>query len=73
MKLTIQSKKLGRPLTFSRPGESYIFVDINGYPGTLGKQICKGGDTIGNTIEYSGSDYSEFKRICQNWYRLYTR
>ena len=34
MKTTIFSKKLDQNLTFSRPGHAYIYVDINGQPGT---------------------------------------
>lgn len=73
MTLTIKSKKLGRELTFSRPGRSYIYVDLNGNEGTMGTQICDGGCTAGSTISYSGDDEADFARICRAWYRSYTR
>lgn len=73
MLLTIKSRKLGRTITFSRPGSSYIYADLNGQSGTLGKQICQGGSTMGSTISYSGDDQEEFEAICRRWYRAYTR
>jgi hypothetical protein len=73
MNVTINSRKLGRTFTFSRPGGSYVFADLNGQPGTLGRQICDGGATIGSTISYSGSDEATFERICRRWYRAYLR
>lgn len=71
--LKIKSRKLNRTLTFSRPGDGYIFVDINGYSGTLGKQICKGGATTGSTISYSGDDKAVFDSVCRKWYRGFIR
>ena len=70
---TINSRKLERTLTFSRPGKYYIFVDLNRQPGTLGNQICHGGGLLGNTISYSGEDQDVFERICRRWYRAYIR
>lgn len=71
MRCVINSKKLGRTLTFSIPGKSYIYVDINGQPGTLGNQICRGGRLRGDTISYFGSSEDEFKAICRKWYKKY--
>src|SRR5690554_1777359 len=73
MELKINSRKLGRTITFSRPGSSYIFADLNGQPGTLGNQICRDGSTTGSTLSYSGDSQEEFERICRNWYRAYLR
>lgn len=69
MEFTVKSKKLNKDITFSRPGKSYIYVDINGGEGTLGLQICKG--TV--CIAYSGDDQLEFNKICRNWYRKYIK
>lgn len=69
MELSIRSKILGRTLTFTRPGSSYIYVDLNGHSGTLGVQICEGGSTTGWTLSYEGNDQKEFERICRRWYR----
>lgn len=68
---TINSRKIGREFTFSRPGDYYIYVDINGQNGTLGNQICDGGALNGNTLGYRGDDQDEFEAICRNWFRAY--
>lgn len=73
MKMTIVSKKLGREITFSRPGDYYIYADLNGQPGTLGKQICAGGSTMGNTLGYQGDCQKDFEKVCRNWYRSFSR
>lgn len=73
MKMTINSRKLGRVITFSRPGPSYIYADLNGQSGTLGRQICDGGRTMGSTIAYDGNDQTRFEEICRRWYRAHIR
>lgn len=70
MELTINSKKLGKTVTFSRPGKQYIYWDINGKSGTLGKQPTYAN---GGTLAYLGDSQEEFERICRNWYRWYIR
>jgi len=73
MQVTIKSRKLNTELTFSRPSKSYIFVNINGKEGTLGKQICHGGSLSGSTISYFGDNDTEFEAIVRKWYRSYLR
>lgn len=73
MRHTIKSKILEADLEFSRPGSSYVYVNINGQSGTLGRQICANGELMGSTIMYSGSDEKAFAAICRNWYRAYCR
>lgn len=73
MEMQITSRKLDRTITFSRPGSSYIYADLNGQSGTLGKQICRGGRAMGDTLSYDGDDQGEFERICRTWYRAYLR
>ena len=68
MEFTINSKKLNKSVTFSRPGSGYIYVNLNGRSGTLGNQICSGGSLSGNTLGYSGDSKEVFSRICKNWY-----
>jgi len=71
---TIKSKILNRDVVFSIPGESYIYVDLDGdVPGSLGWQICEGGRLLGDTIMYSGEDEAEFAKVCRNWLRSYLR
>lgn len=69
MEMQINSRKLGRSITFSRPGSSYIFADLNGQPGTLGNQICRNG----STLYYDGDDQAQFDAICRRWYKAYVR
>lgn len=73
MELKIKSLKLGRTITFSRPSLGYIYADLNGHSGTLGRQICRGGKTFGSALFYSGDDQAEFESICRRWYRAYIR
>ena len=69
MKLTINSTKYGKEIEFSRPGNHYIYVDLNGKPGSLGNQICYGGGCTGDTIGYSGDDDEKFEKICRRWWK----
>lgn len=69
MEMKIKSRKLGRTITFSRPGSCFIFVDLNGRPGHLGCQICIGGGTVGSALAYYGDDQAEFDDTCRSWYR----
>ena len=73
MEFSINSRKLGRTITFTRPGKSYVFANLNGKSGTLGNQICSGGGTMGNTITCDSDDQAKFEAICRRWYRAYVR
>ena len=70
--LTINSRTLKQKITFSRPGGGYIYADLNGLSGVLGKQICDGGEVAGNTIYCAGDD-ATLARICRKWFRAYMR
>ena len=65
MHLIINSKKLGKKITFSRIGEQYIYVD----------GIVDGVSDVGkiNGISYAGDDKRTFIHICLRWFRSYTR
>ena len=67
MTFTINSRKHG-PVTFSRPGLDYVYVDLNGKPGTLGLQICEGGNMSGHTITASRATPAQFEKICRRWW-----
>lgn len=74
--MTIRSKAIGDEVTFSRPGGYYIYVDLNGQPGTLGQQICQGGELLGDTLGVHGDDetaQARFEKICRNWWKNYLR
>jgi hypothetical protein len=72
MKFAIKSRKFGE-VEFSRPGNYYVYVDLNGKPGTLGNQICDGGGCTGDTIGYRGNSDDVFEKICRKWWRAYLR
>jgi len=72
MKTTINTRNHGE-VTFSRPGKEYVYVDLNGKPGTLGQQICYGGWLSGSTVTFSGDDKEAFARYCRNWWKQYLR
>ena len=73
MEFTINSRRLEKIVTFSTPGTSYIYVDLNEQSGTLGNQICEGGSTAGSTMTYCGTDDKVFSAICRNWFSQYLR
>ena len=73
MKATINSRKLNQEVTFTRPETRYIYVDLNGKPGTLGNQICSGGRLTGSTISYCGDSSKAFATICRSWFNSYLR
>ncbi len=71
MNLIINSRKFNKEITFSRAGTHYIYVDINGQPGTLGNQICRSGGLGGDTVGYSGESQKVFESICRKWWKAY--
>lgn len=80
MEFTINSRKLGRPITFFCGGSAgYIYADLNGQQGTLGKQLCKGGALVGSTLYHAKNGLNEadnlalFKITCRAWFRSYLR
>jgi hypothetical protein len=64
------SRKLKKVLTFSIPGKSYVYIDINGKPGCTGMQICDGGRLMGNTISATPETLPATAR---KWVRQYLR
>lgn len=47
----------------------YIYLQSKGQSGTQGRQICRGGGFMGDTLSARGED--QFYKICKNWYRQY--
>ena len=76
MQFTVYSRKLKRNLTFCRPSDYYIYVNLNNKPGYLGQQICKKGALSGSCLGVFGDDYDEkthkkFERVCRAWLKKY--
>jgi hypothetical protein len=52
-------------------GGGYVRIISVENPGTLGRQICYGGDFSGSTI--SARTEGEFTRLCRGWLADYRR
>ena len=68
MELTINNRKIGEITFYMRSSGGYVYADLNGKPGTMGRQICESGSLMGNTIISTGSG---FEKTCRNWLRKY--
>jgi len=73
LEYTIKSRKLQREVTFSIPGKSYVYVDLNNKQGALGNQICTGGELTGSTIIFQGENEDLFKKTCRRWWELFLK
>jgi hypothetical protein len=73
MRLIIKPRAEGAaPLHFFCPdGGGYVRLESDDRPGTLGRQICYGGNLTGNTV--TASDFADFARECRRWYRAARR
>lgn len=73
MRLTITPRAAGAaPLHFFCPdGGGYVRLESPDRPGTLGRQICHGGNLTGSTI--TANDESDFRAECRRWYRAARR
>lgn len=62
----------GEEWTFSRPGRGYVYCDFGRAEnsGTLGRQICYGGSTMGTTIS---EDDAGFEKAVKKWLADYRR
>jgi len=72
MKTTINSRNHGEVEFFCPASGKYVWVNLNGKPGTLGNQICKGGELMGSTMSYYGEPEG-FEKFCRNWWNAYLR
>ena len=72
MKTKINSRKHGEITFFCQKSGGYVWADLNGKPGTLGNQICHGGNLSGSTCSYHG-DEDGFDKFCRNWWKSYLR
>lgn len=69
LELTINSRKLGQVLTFTRPNHYYVYLSIDGAEPV---QICDKGKFSGSVLGYCEDSPDKFANICKNWYRQYT-
>jgi hypothetical protein len=63
---TINTRTRG-PVEFcAKKNGGYIFVDLNGQPGTLGWQVCEGGETSGHAL--SAKSQQHLERVVRRWW-----
>jgi hypothetical protein len=70
MRFTIKSRNEGDFNFWCPDNGGYIYLELEGKPGTLGKQICHGGGFFGSTMSCSNRP-SDFEATCRYWYRKY--
>lgn len=63
---TINTKDLGAITFFVARDGGYVFADLNGQSGTLGRQICSGGSTMGSTLT---SSIAGLPQVARTWNR----
>lgn len=73
MKTTISTKSHGEITFFVPILGGYVWVDLNGKSGTLGNQICRGGNLRGSTKSFHGDDRAAFDKLCRNWWKAYLK
>lgn len=74
MRFTIKTRNHGLKEFWAneRPGgSSYVYLEDKG-TGTLGSQICEGGDFRGNTLMCNGTPEG-LERVARQWWRDYLR
>lgn len=62
----IKSREYGEISFFMPTDGGYVHLESSGKPGTLGKQICKGGDFMGSTLSATPET---FEAVCRRWHR----
>lgn len=72
MQYTKKSRKLKTDFEFYLAGE-YVYVTLTENNTIVQKQICDQGNFIGSTITFYGSNFEEFKKVCDRWYRSYMK
>jgi len=73
MRTTIIRRSTSEEFSFWAPaGGGYIYRELPKRPGTLGSQICEGGEYSGATLS-TPDDAGAFRAICIRWYRQWLR
>lgn len=71
MKTTINTRNHGEVTFFTTGKNGYVWVNLNGQPGTLGNQICDGGHLSGSTMSCQSNSLTDFEKLCRNWWKRY--
>ena len=64
--IIIKTRKEGEMSFFCPADGGYVFLEGEGRPGTLGRQICKGGDFMGSTLLARGETLAA---VARKWLR----
>ena len=72
---TINTRKHGQATFFVRDSATagdygYVYLESAGRPGTLGKQICAGGDFSGETLS---ATVESLEKVARAWHRKHLR
>ncbi|EKA7659290.1 hypothetical protein OL397_004464 [Salmonella enterica] len=71
MNFTIKSRKTGEIFNFFAPDNAgNVRLESEGYPGTLGMEICNGGGFMGIPLSCAGTE-EDLARVARRWYRQY--
>ncbi len=58
---------IGRHAYFMPNRGGYVFLELEGRPGTLGLQLCEGGNLGGGHAV--SANPATFDRVCRRWHR----
>lgn len=65
-RITIKTRDIGELEFWCKDGGGYVFLESDGKPGSLGKQICDGGGFMGNTLS---ADEKTLASVARTWNR----
>ena len=63
---TIKTRTHGTVTFFMNGDGGYVYLETANRSGTLGKQICVGGDFTGSTISATPET---FAKVCRKWHK----
>lgn len=73
MKVELYSERLGRTLTFTKPGGCYVHVDLNDGVHEAPVPICQGGKLTGAYIGDVRYDIRVLESIAERWLAEYEK
>lgn len=72
MRFTIKTRKHGlKEFWANERSGAYVYLEDKGQ-GTLGSQICEGGNFLGNTLTCDGTQEG-LERVARQWWSAYLR
>mgnify|MGYP001213148601 CR=1 FL=1 len=68
MRVTINTRNHGQLSFFAPANGGYVRLESEGKPGTLGAQICEGGQFSGSTLSCGASEES-LESVARRWWK----